>query len=60
MTLEKLIEKCGDEFRWLKKKGHGKNTIWIAQQRQHPVELGDIRAQGKTPIEALEKLLKLI
>ena len=60
MTLEQLIEKCGDEFRWLKKKGHGKGTVWIAQQRQHPVEKGDVRAQGKTAREAMENLVKTL
>lgn len=56
-TLSGLIERCGEEFRWLKHKGHGKQEHWMAQQRRHPAELGDVRATGKTPKEAVRNLL---
>jgi hypothetical protein len=55
-TLLELINACGDEFRWLKHRGNN----WLAQQRQHPVGLGDISASGSTPDEAVANLwLKL-
>lgn len=57
MPLEQVIEKMGDDFRWLKKRGHGERTVWLAQGRPHPIVTKDIRCIGKTPREALVLLL---
>ena len=54
-----LIEACGEDFRWLKKRGHGDRTVWLAQGRQHPVTK-DIKMVGATPTEALEKLVNYL
>jgi len=60
-TLSELIQECGNEpkgiyFRWLK----NEKTQWHAQARRHPSSLGDVRAKGSTPEEAVALLyLKL-
>ena len=72
LMLEQLIDLCsgynGQRFRWLK----NCKTHWIAQaQAEHDKSskypnseiensLKDIKAEGKTPREALENLIKLL
>ena len=56
-TLPELIEACGLEykgtyFRWLKYEF----IQWSAQARRHPPFIGDVRAKGKTPEEAVANL----
>ena len=60
MDLQQLIEACGEDFRWLKKKGHGKNTQWLAQGRPHPITAPDIKVYAPTPLEAVKELLAKI
>jgi hypothetical protein len=57
-TLEQLIEECGDDFRWLKARGHNETRVWLAQGRPHPINSKDIHAIGRTPIEAVYLLLE--
>ena len=56
-TVAELIEILGEDFRWLKKRGHNENTVWLAQARIHPITSKDIKVTAKTPQEALAKLL---
>jgi hypothetical protein len=54
--MEELILAMADNFKHLKKRGHGERTMWLAQARPHPIVDKDIRYTAKTPLEALQGL----
>jgi len=58
MEIEQLIKMCGEDFRWLKKRGHGNNTQWLAQGRPHPITMPDVKVYADTPLEAMRILSK--